>query len=224
MHTKTSILIGLCGIVQLVRNQQQREEGPGHQWRTKRMGKSVWGNKSFGGYAGLKHTALKVSKYFPQHKIYVEAFAGLARTAKFTNADKIILNDKSLHSNAYCKVNFPNAIVENMDFMATIHKYDSEDTFFLLDPPYSDNVYKLNENAFIDRYYREYYKELFNTTDALKGDWLICVNRRNFTRFVDKLADGRYNFMHIQSDKNALFGKKANITILFNYKVSVPYR
>ena len=51
------------------------------------MGKSVWGNKSFGGYAGLKHTASKVSKYFPSHKIYVEAFAGLARTAKFTKAE-----------------------------------------------------------------------------------------------------------------------------------------
>ena len=187
------------------------------------MGKSVWGNKSFGGYAGLKHTASKVSKYFPSHKIYVEAFAGLARTAKYTKAETIILNDRSPHSNAYCKTNFPNAVVENMDFMDTIYKYDSEDTFFLLDPPYSDNVYKLNKDAYIDRYYRDYYKELFGISDYLKGDWLICVNRRNFTRFVDKLAGGRYGFMHIQSDKNALFGKKANITILFNYKVSVPY-
>ena len=188
------------------------------------MGKSVWGNKSFGGYAGLKHTATKISKYFPSHRIYVEPFAGLARTAKYSKAMFVILNDKSTHSNNHCKNEFPKAVVENMDFMDTIRKYDSPDTFFLLDPPYSDNVYKLNKNAYIDRYYRDYYKQLFSVSDDIKGKWLICVNRRNFTRFVDKLANGRYNFMHIQSDKNVLFGKKANITILFNYKLSVPYR
>ena len=183
------------------------------------MGKSVWGNKSFGGYAGLKHTATKISKYFPPHKTYVEAFAGLARTAKFSQAEKMILNDKSSHSNKHCKETFPNAIVENMDFVDTIQKYDSPDTFFLFDPPYSDNVYKLNTDAFIDRYYRDYYKQLFKLTDSLKGKWLICVNRRNFTRFVEKLAQGKYNFCHIQSDKKVLFGKRANISILFNYEV-----
>ena len=181
------------------------------------MGKSVWGNRSFGGYAGLTHTATKVSKYFPPHRIYVEPFAGLARTAKYSKASFVILNDKSKYSNTYCETHFPKAVVENMDFMDTVKKYDTSDTFFLFDPPYSDNVYKLNKYAFIDRYYREYYKELFNFADSFQGKWLLCVNRRNFTRFVEELAHGRYSFAHIQSDKHVLFGKKANITILFNY-------
>ena len=92
-------------------------------------------------YPGLTYTARQISLFFPKCKIYVEPFAGLARTAKYVNCEIIVLNDKSEHSNKYCKKKFRKAIVENMDFIETIKKYDSKDTFFLIDPVWRSDFY-----------------------------------------------------------------------------------
>tara|TARA_R110002020_G_scaffold342168_3_gene556684 strand:- start:2082 stop:2771 length:690 start_codon:yes stop_codon:yes gene_type:complete len=92
-------------------------------------------------YAGLTYTAKQISLFFPKCKIYVECFAGLGRTAKYVNCDIMILNDKSKFSNNYCEKKFPNAIIENMDFIDTIKKYDSLDTFFLIDPVWRTDFY-----------------------------------------------------------------------------------
>ena len=92
-------------------------------------------------YPGLTFTALQIGSYFPKTKYYVEPFSGLARTAKYSRSQIMILNDKSEYSNNYCKKKFPNAIVENMDFIETIKKYDSKDTFFLIDPVWRSDFY-----------------------------------------------------------------------------------
>ena len=73
-------------------------------------------------YPGLTYTARQISLFFPKCKTYVECFAGLGRTAKYSNCEIMVLNDKSEYSNKYCKKKFPNAIVENMDFIQTIKK------------------------------------------------------------------------------------------------------
>ena len=92
-------------------------------------------------YPGLTYTARQISLFFPKCKTYVECFSGLARTAKYANCKTMVLNDKSEYSNNYCKKKFPNAIVENMDFIETIKKYDSKDTFFLIDPVWRSDFY-----------------------------------------------------------------------------------
>ena len=92
-------------------------------------------------YPGLTYTARQISLFFPKCKTYVECFAGLGRTAKYANCKTMVLNDKSEYSNNYCKKKFPNAIVENMDFIETIKKYDSKDTFFLIDPVWRSDFY-----------------------------------------------------------------------------------
>ena len=93
-------------------------------------------------YPGLTYTARQISLFFPKCKTYVECFAGLARTSKYvTNCEIMVLNDKSEYSNNYCKKKFPNAIIENMDFLETIKKYDSKDTFFLIDPVWRSDFY-----------------------------------------------------------------------------------
>ena len=92
-------------------------------------------------YPGLTYTARQISLFFPKCKTYVECFAGLARTAKYSRSKVMILNDKSEYSNNYCKKKFPNAIVENMDFIETIKKYDTKDTFFLIDPIWRSDFY-----------------------------------------------------------------------------------
>ena len=92
-------------------------------------------------YPGLTYTARQISLFFPKCKTYVECFAGLGRTAKYANCKTMVLNDKSEYSNNYCKKKFPNAIIENMDFIQTIKKYDSKDTFFLIDPVWRSDFY-----------------------------------------------------------------------------------
>ena len=76
-------------------------------------------------YPGLYWTAKYIGPYILKSKIYVECFAGLARTAKYSRSEIMVLNDKSKVSNIYCKKKFPNAIVQNMDFIKTIHVSDT---------------------------------------------------------------------------------------------------
>ena len=176
--------------------------------------KSVWGNKAFGGYAGLKFTASIIKEYIPKSKIYVEPFAGLGRTVE-SKHDKVILNDKSDYAVSYLKSHFPFAEVTQEDFEECIVKHDSEDTFYLIDPPYANNVYALNEKCFIDRDYRDYYKQLANILPKLQGSWIVCINERNYHRFVKSLFPTS-NSLNIKSKKNSLFGLKANVRIISN--------
>ena len=181
--------------------------------------KSVWGAKlMFGGYSGLKHTAVKINDYIPNSKIYVESFSGLGRTVQLRH-EKIILNDKSEFANNYCKKKFPNAIVENMDFKDTIIKYDSKDTFFLFDPVWRFSCYDSHENAYCDRKPIEYYTQLLELTLSLKGNFIICsaVDEHEIKHILSKTAKKRGYFSKIvESDKKVIFGKKARTLLVSN--------
>ena len=111
------------------------------------MGKAFWDRQQLGGYAGLKFTAKLIIEQIPdisKYNLWVEPFSGLGRTAEYVKLPKV-LNDKSEYANNYCKEEFPDAIVENIDFMETINKYDSPTTFFLIDPPWRSDIYDFNK-------------------------------------------------------------------------------
>lgn len=129
------------------------------------------------GYAGLYHTAKQIASYIPNPKVYCEPFAGLGRVAKLVIAEQIILNDRSEYSNVVCKQEFPNAIITNEDFEDSIKRWDSEDSFFLIDPPWSYRNYRDNPKAFADRNPLAYYKKLFEILPELKGDWILCCDK-----------------------------------------------
>ena len=95
-------------------------------------------------YPGLLRMAKFIGPYFPKTKYYVEPFSGLARTAKHSRSKIMILNDKSEYSNYYCRKKYPKAIIENLDFIDCIKKYDGPDTFFLIDLPFSIAEYKFD--------------------------------------------------------------------------------
>ena len=163
-------------------------------------------------YPGLTYTARQISLFFPKCKTYVECFAGLARTAKYvTNCEIMVLNDKSEYSNKYCKKKFRKAIVENMDFIQTIKKYDSKDTFFLIDPVWRSDFYdgtikfndkwnfknkknteiltqrelkkkSLNKLSFCDRTAKEYLSDLDNILPTINGHYILTLNK-----------DGKFN-------------------------------
>jgi len=180
--------------------------------------KTVWGKKLLGGYPGLFHTASKIVKYIPESKIYVEPFSGLGRTVELKH-DKIVLNDKSEYANEECRKKFPTAIVENMDFEDTINKYDSEDTFFLIDPPWIFNVYDVREESFCDRDIKSYYSKILKLVKNIKGDFIICAS--NDEQKMDKILTNTakfrgYNIKQIESDKGVIFGKKARTLLVSN--------
>lgn len=177
--------------------------------------KSVWGAKlMFGGYAGLKFTADKINQHIPTSKIYVEPFAGLGRTVELRH-EKIILNDMSDYAVNYLKENFSTAIITQEDFMDCIKKYDSEDTFFLIDPPWRFSCYDSHKNAFCDRTPYEYYTQILNIVKTLKGDWIIC-SAKDEHEIKKILTKSDYYKTVVTSDKKVIFGKYAQTLLLSN--------
>lgn len=184
------------------------------------MSQSVWGEKWLGGYSGLKHTCEQIIPLIPKSKIYVEPFAGLARTTISEKHEQIILNDLSQHSNKFCKDKFPMAIVENMDFKETIKKYDSEDTFFLIDPPWRDNVYSKNDLSVLTLKTRQYYEKIFYILDTIKGKFIVCTNEHSTGENVClRESKFRYNRIRVESKDGVIFGKKTHTCLYTNLEI-----
>ena len=180
---------------------------------------SVWGEKWLGGYSGLKHTASQIIPFIPKSQVYVEPFAGLARTCDESKHEQIILNDLSKYSNEYCKQNFPNAVVENMDFETTILKYDSENTFFLIDPPWRDNIYSKNDLSVLTLKTKQYYERLFYLLDSIKGKFIICTNEHSTgEKICIRESKFKYNRIRVESKDGVIFGKKTHTCLYTNIK------
>ncbi len=180
---------------------------------------SVWGKRKLGGYAGVKHTAKQIINLIPEtvwgkYNLYVEPFAGLGRTAEYIRIP-MILNDLGNLSNEYCKEKFPNSIVENMDFKETIKKYDSFNTFFMIDPPWRFDTYTENNSTVCDRSVIEYYQQVLDLVDTIKGDWFILSS---FDEHEQKgiLRKSKWKCKEVQSDKKVIFGKYARTLVCSN--------
>jgi hypothetical protein len=178
---------------------------------------SVWGKKLFGGYAGVKHTAKEIVEQIPditKYKLWVEPFSGLGRTAEYVDLPKV-LNDKSVFANEYCIEHFPDSKVENMDFMDTINKYDSEDTFFLIDPPWRFDTYTENSMSFCDRKTWDYYDQLLKRIESMQGDWFL-LNSADEHETKNILRKSKWGLKIVESKGKVIFGKKARTMICSN--------
>ncbi len=144
-------------------------------------------------YGGLFHMALQISAYIPKSKYYIEPFSGLARTAKYARSQIIILNDKAIGANKKCEKIYPNAIITNYDFEECIKKYDSKETFFLIDPPWrldfyngdivKDEIIKNNLRnkkavnlSITDRSVKEYLDQLQKILPKIKGHYILTLS------------------------------------------------
>jgi len=176
--------------------------------------KSVWGKKWLGGYSGLKFTAEQIAKYIPECEVYVEPFAGLARTAEYAKCKKMILNDMSEHSNQFCKENFPDATITHEDFRDCIKKWDSENTFFLIDPPWRDNVYSENDLTYSNMKISNYYVNIFYLLNKCQANWIVCTSQHS-TGY--QICENQRRFMKtLESDGNPIFGKKTHVVLISN--------
>jgi hypothetical protein len=183
-------------------------------------------------YPGLLRMSKYIAPYFPRSKIYVECFAGLGRTVKYSRSQIIILNDKSKYSNYYCRKKFPNAIVENMDFIDTIKKYDSLDTFFLIDPPWRIDFYqgkgmtarskKGITAGYIDRSAKEYLDDLKKILPEIKGHYIITLpihfNRRKKSGKLFFPSKYSKELKHI---KPHFFGNYPSTKLFSNYPLKI---
>lgn len=177
--------------------------------------RTVWKDKRLGGYSGLKHTADKINQLIPKCKIYVEPFAGLGRVAEIgIDCEEIVLNDKSEFALKYLRENFQDDTVRSFDFETCMRLYDSDDTFFLIDPPYYHNIYKNNDMTFIDRQPIEYYKRLLEILPTIKGNWILCSTKHRSMETLLKKTN--YYRIEVESDKKVIFGKKSRISLTSN--------
>jgi len=185
-------------------------------------------------YPGLYWTAKFIGPYFPMSKYYVEPFAGLARTANHSRSKIMVLNDKSQISNNYCRKKFRDAIIENMDFEETMKKYDSPETFFLIDPPWRIDFYNGNKEirsshgkpikhrnpnavtgGYIDRSALQYIKKLKEILPKLKGDWILTLGPSHHLSFK------KYFSLQVQSFKPRLFGFHSKTWLFSNKPLKV---
>jgi hypothetical protein len=176
-----------------------------------------------------------IGPYFPKSVYYVEPFAGLARTAKYNRSKKVVLNDKSDYSHYYCQKKFPNAIIENLDFIDCIKKYNSKDTFFLIDPPWRTDFYigrGMTARAgpgitggYIDRSSAQYIADLKKILPSIKGPYIVTLP----IHFACNKTKGKMVFpgpysKTLRSPKPFMFGNHAS-TVLFSnkpLKIQVP--
>jgi len=176
-------------------------------------------------YPGLTFTAPQIGPYFPKTKYYVEPFSGLARTAKYSRSEVMILNDKSKFSNNYCKKKFRNAVITNEDFEVSIKRWDSKDTFFLIDPPWRVEFYNgkgmLHRNksatnpAFIDRSIPEYLNKLKQILPLIKGHYILTLgNTLKFTGpFFKKIQSLKKDVFQFHAKTNLYSNKPLEIQI-----------
>ena len=184
------------------------------QRQARRDNKSILGKETrLPGYPGLTFMAMRISEYIPKCKIYVEPFAGLGRLTRHINAEKIILNDKSPYAINYLK-KYTQAKITNLDFEECINLYDSTDTFFLIDPPWINVIYKNNPLPYTDRTPLEYYTRLFEIIPKLKGDWILCSDKAEHD--IRKICSkSPYGNLKLESNQKH-FGDKYGVLLTSN--------
>lgn len=167
------------------------------------------------GYPGLENMSKFIIQYIPKSKIYVEPFAGLGRTVE-NKHNKIILNDMSDYSINYLKSHFPFAQVTQEDFETCMLKHDSEDTFFLIDPPWRKNIYQNNSLPFNDRTPIQYYDRLLKEIlPKIKGDWILCVDRDEH-EIGKRVSKSGYPNLVLEHPKKKLFNRKIAVRLASN--------
>ena len=126
-------------------------------------------------YAGLTYTAKQIGHHFTKSKYYIEPFSGLARTAKYSKSEIMILNDISEFANKKCRKLFPNAIITNMDFIECIKKWNFVDSFFLIDPPWRLDFYDKETSKINRKTAKQYLKELEEILPTIKGTYIVTL-------------------------------------------------
>ncbi|GAB4164753.1 MAG: hypothetical protein Fur0032_01010 [Terrimicrobiaceae bacterium] len=97
--------------------------------------------------------------------------------------------------------------VENLDYRRFLKLYDSDNTFFFLDPPYLDAA-----PVTYDGWNRDQMTEFRDAVKSLKGSWVITVDDSEFNRelFSDcriESVQSRNGVVNHATNPDATFGE-----------------
>jgi len=168
--------------------------------------KTIFKGKKLTGYPRLKFTAERISKYILNSKRYVEPFAGYGEVAKLIQRDEMVLNDMSKFAIDELTKSFPNSIITSEDFITCMTKWDSKDTFFLIDPPWYNDIYSKNDKPFMDRTALQYYVDIFEFLKTIKGNWILCADK--WEHDVKRICTlSKYDNLILKTEHRLLHGK-----------------
>lgn len=130
-----------------------------------------------------------ISQHIPNNiEIYVEPFAGSFSVACYLIEERLKDIDKSPKKLIYNDINNYNLKiyadkVHHLDYKEIFKLYDSEKTFFYLDPPYfkKEFLYSGCEN-----YSRQFHIELYDEIKKLKGKFTLSYEDCTFIRDLYK--------------------------------------
>jgi len=144
--------------------------------------------KRWSGYAGLAGTAKKLAALIPTDcRYYVETFAGTAKVyqelskRKDFQPQEYILNDKSRFIVDWLLQNFAtgNTKISMQDFTECINTWDSENTVFLIDPPWFRGSYDQTFSCFDRPSVKTYDTEIVNICKKIQGKFIITSRKEN---------------------------------------------
>jgi DNA adenine methylase len=147
---------------------------------------------------------LRYSQYASKYRT-PSGFAGAHQRNK---ARKLRNATEELHKFAE---RFRDVQIENLDFEEVITRYDSEETFFYLDPPYMDEGDDLYRHGEFD------HERLANTLQETEGKWAV-----SYQRLPEGLQDffvaekGRQQFMNKQHNDDTR-STEATERLVMNY-------
>jgi len=102
------------------------------------------------------------------------------------------------------------AIITNCDYETIVKKYDSDDTFFFIDPPYEDTDNRFYLGGKFD------YEHLHEVLKNIKGDFLITINDSPYIR--DLFKDFRIKSIDVMSGWRHKGTNKRKELFIMNYK------
>lgn len=98
--------------------------------------------------------------------------------------DKHIYKNRNPHNITknleYYKEMLKGVKITNKDYLELINKYDKEDTFFFLDPPYENTPSTFYDKTEFD------YERLANRLKSVKGNFMLTINDSKYIRKVFK--------------------------------------
>jgi len=154
--------------------------------------------KRLAGYPGLTGWSKTLSELIPKSKFYVEPFSGMAKVYQELDKSKVqyvILNDKAKPLVKVLKKLFPETNVTNTDYTHCIKKYDTPETFFLIDIPWYENYYAQGFSAFTEKNINVYNSKVLNLCDSIQGKFIITSKDKKIFRdskFTNHTIKGDY--------------------------------
>lgn len=138
-------------------------------------------NKRWAGFAGLSGTANEIASLIPRSKIYCEPFAGKScvfQELKNKQYRTAILNDTSPFIRKWLHENF-SARITAYDFKECMQRFDSKETFFLIDPPWYKSYYDQSFSSFNRKSVNEYQDKILELCHQIKGKFIITTRKES---------------------------------------------